>query len=90
MVVHNDTPQFFLQKTKWPPKNKMATKNKIVHNSGNFEARSSRFFKVVHNDPQQYFSPKNKMAAKKTKWPSKTKLSITQSISKLEAPDFAW
>ena len=30
------------------------------------------------------------MAAKKTKWPTKTKLSITHSIFKLEAPDFTW
>ena len=83
MVVHNDPLHFFSSK------NKMAAKNLIEHNSVNFQASSSRFCMVVHNDPPQLFSPKNKMTAKKTKWPPKTKLSITQSIFKLEDPYFA-
>ena len=33
---------------------------------------------------------KKQNGRQKTKWPPKTKLSITQSILKLEAPDFAW
>ena len=50
---------------------------------------------VVDNDPP-HFLPKNEMAAKKQngrqkiKWSPKTKLSITQSIFKLEAPYFTW
>ena len=35
-------------------------------------------------------SAKKQNGRQKTKWPPKTKLSITQSIFKLEAPDFAW
>ena len=35
-------------------------------------------------------STKKKMSDNKTTWPPKIKVSITQSIFKLEAPDFAW
>ena len=72
----------------------MAAKNLNGHNSVKFQARSSKFCIVVQIDPPQQ-NLKKKMAAKKrngrqkTKWPPKTKLSITQSIFKLEAPDFA-
>ena len=41
MVVHNTPPQFLFAK------NKMAAKNLIGHNSGSFQAISSRFSMVV-------------------------------------------
>jgi len=44
---------------------------------------------VVHNAPLQIFVDKKQNGLQKTKWPPKTKLSITQSIFKLEAPEFA-
>ena len=44
--------------------------------------------------PQLFFEKQNgrqiQNGRQKTKWPPKIKLSITQSILKLEAPDFAW
>ena len=51
----------------------------------------------IHIDPPQKkskkikkkFHPKTKWPPKQ-KWPPKTKLRITQSIFKLQAPDFAW
>ena len=43
---------------------------------------------LVLNDPPQFFGKKNQNGRQKTKWPPKTELSITQSIFKLEAPDF--
>ena len=85
MEVHNDTLQLFLSK-----KNKMAAKNWIEHNSFNFQARSYRLYMEVHNDTLQLFLSKKQNGHQKTKWPPKTKFSITQSIFKLEVPDFAW
>ena len=57
------------------------------HNSVNFQARSSRFCMVVHNGSPHFFSKKQN-GRQKIKWPPKAKLSITQSIFKLEYPDF--
>ena len=45
---------------------------------------------VVHNGTPQFFLPKQENGHQKTKWPPTMKLSITQSIFKPEAPDFAW
>ena len=45
---------------------------------------------AVHIDPLQKVVTKKQNGRQKTKWPPKIKLSITQSIFKLEAPDFAW
>ena len=45
---------------------------------------------VVHIDPPQQNLAKKQDGHQKIKWPPKTKLSITQSMFKLEAPDFAW
>ena len=64
-------------------------KNKNEHNSLNFRATSSRFCMQLDLDRPQP-SLEKKDGRQKTKWPPKTKLSITQSIFKLEAPDFAW
>ena len=44
----------------------------------------------VHNDPLQLFLSKKQNGRQKTKWPPKTKLSITHSIFELEDPDFTW
>ena len=68
----------------------MAAKNQIEHNSVNFQARSSRFCMAFNIDPPQKWPAKKQNGRQKTKWPPKTKLSITQSIFNLEAPDFAW
>ena len=50
------------------------------HNSVNFQARSSRFYMVVH-----FFAKKQHGRQKQN---GITELSITQSIFKLEAPTF--
>ena len=68
----------------------MAAKNYIDHNSVNFQARSSRFCMLVHNNPPHFFWQKKQNGRQKTKWPPKTKLSITQIFFKLEDLDFAW
>ena len=38
----------------------MATKNKIEHNSVNFQAKSSRFYIEDYNDPLQLFLSQKK------------------------------
>ena len=62
-------------------------KNKMAAKSLNFQARSPKFCMEVYLDHPQ---PKSKkMAAEKQNGRHKTKSSITRSIFKLEARDFA-
>ena len=65
------------QKTKWPPKNKMAAK------SLNFQARSLKFRMEVYLDHSQPKTAKLN-CRQKTKWPP------NRSIFNLEAWNFAW
>ena len=73
-----------LQKTKWPPN------HKTDHNSLNFQARSSRFCVVLHTDLLKITHFEKQNGCQKQNGHQITKLKITHSIFKIEAPDFAW
>ena len=86
------TLQKIFSKPRWPLKNKMEDKNKIDHNSVNFQGRSSIFCLVVYIDlPQNKI--KTKMAAKKNKMAT-TKHKIDHNSvnfrARSSAPDFSW
>ena len=78
------------KKTKWSPKTKWLPNPKTDHNTFNYQPRSIRFCMVVHIDLLQitHFGKQN--CHQKQNGHQITKLIITHSIFKLDAPDFAW